>query len=133
MLEMGKRFFDASGYAEITEYDPDTFLATLRAASGSVILVVEKEGVIVGMALALIFPLYFNAKHTFAQEVLWWIDPEHRGIGSKLFDALVAESKARGAQSMSVTATETLEPERVGGFYMKRGFRLADHSYIKKL
>ena len=130
MVEMGRRFFSASGYSDIMEYDPESVLASLKTIP--VLLVAEKDR-LVGVAGAMVYPFYMNLHHQTAQEVFWWIDPEHRGIGGKLFDALVEEVKKRGAKSLSMIALETLSPERVGEIYKAKGFRLSEHSYIKKL
>jgi L-amino acid N-acyltransferase YncA len=132
MLEMGKSFFEASGYSEITTYDPESFGATLEALLNSNQAVVLVAGDF-GMAAALVYPLYFQAGHRTAQEMFWWVDKEHRGVGTQLFDALLAGCKAKGAESLSMIALERLTPEKVGGIYERRGFRLHERSYIKKL
>lgn len=132
---MGQRFFDASGYSDITVYDRDSMRVTfdgLIASPSAVVMIAEKQKP-VGMAAALIYPWYFNAHHTTAQELFWWLDPEHRGIGTKLFDALMAGVKAKGAQSLSMIALDRLHPEKVGGIYERRGFRPSERSWIKKL
>jgi GNAT superfamily N-acetyltransferase len=130
MVEMGRRFFSASGYADIMEYDPESVMVSLKNIP--VLLVAEKDK-LVGAAGAMVYPFYMSLNHITAQEVFWWVDPEHRGIGVELFDALVSEVKKRGAQSLSMIALENLSPERVGSIYKAKGFRLSEHSYIKKL
>lgn len=135
LLEMGKRFFEASGYADIARYDAQSFATTLIKAmesEDSVILVAKKDKP-VGMAGALVYPFYFDFNHRTAQELFWWVDPEHRGIGSQLFDAMIEAVRMKGAQSLSMIALEALEPEKVGAFYMKRGFRPSERSYIRSL
>jgi hypothetical protein len=135
LVEMSKRFFDASGYSDITEFDEFSMHATLSALIGNqnaVVLVVVKS-IPVGMACALIYPFYFNAGHTTAQELFWWIDPEHRGIGGNLLDAMAAGVKAKGALSLSMIALERLSPEKAGAIYERRGFRPSERSWIKKL
>jgi ribosomal protein S18 acetylase RimI-like enzyme len=131
LVGMGQRFHEASGYGDIAEFDALSFATTLQNAPDAVYLVVEKEGSLVGMAGALVYPFYFNLKHRTAQEIFWWVDPEHRGVGSELFDALLAEVKAMGAQSLSMIALENAT--WVGGFYEKRGFRPSERSFIRSL
>jgi GNAT superfamily N-acetyltransferase len=135
LVGMGRRFFDASGYADITTFDDESLGTTfsgLLTSESAVFLVVDKQK-LVGMAAALIYPFYFNVKHRTAQEMFWWVDKEHRGIGSQLFDALIAGVKARGAESLSMIALERLTPEKVGGIYERRGFRPSERSYIKRI
>lgn len=135
MLQMGRRFFDASGYADITEFDPNSLEATFRnllTSESSVCLVVENKK-LVGLAAALIYPFYFNAHHLTSQELFWWVDKEHRGVGTQLFESLIAGVKARGAKSLSMIALERLTPEKVGAIYERRGFRPSERSWIRRL
>ena len=134
LLEMGARFFAASGYADVTSFDRETFRTTLfTLMRDGVLLVAEKHFGIVGMAGAVVYPFYFNSSHTTAQEMFWWVDEEHRGIGSKLFDAMVAAVKDRGAKSLSMIALDALQPEKVGAFYERRGFRPSERAFIGSL
>jgi hypothetical protein len=131
MLEMGRKFFEASGYSDIADLEVNSLRATFEA------LITNSEAVVLvgdgAMAAALIYPFYFNASHKTAQEMFWWVNPERRGIGTELLDALIASVKAKGAQSLSMIALERLTPEKVGGIYERRGFRPSERSYIKKL
>lgn len=136
LVAMGRRFFEASGYVDVTSFDAESFaatLATLLGGENAALMVVEKAEKLVGMAGAMVYPFYFNHDHRTGQELFWWIDPEHRGIGARLFDALQAEVKSCGAQSLTMIALETLSPERVGGFYLRRGFRPSDRTFIRSL
>lgn len=82
LLEMGQRFFDASGYSDVTTFRPEVFAFSLNTiASNGVLLVADQDGP-VGMAGALVYPFYFSGDTT-AQEVFWWVDPDHRGIGDR--------------------------------------------------
>jgi GNAT superfamily N-acetyltransferase len=96
-------------------------------------MVAEKEWGLVGIAGALVYPFYFNAGHKTAQELFWWVDTEHRGVGATLFIAMRDEVRKRGAKSLSMIALEAIEPERVGAFYMRHGFRPSERSYIGRL
>jgi hypothetical protein len=135
LLAMGRRFFDASGYADITSFHPESFQVTLENLLGSdngLVLVAVKEKP-VGMAAALLYPYFFNVDHKTAQEVFFWMDKEHRGIGAQLLDALIVGAKARGARSLSMIALESMAPDVVGGMYQRRGFRPSERSFIRSL
>ena len=134
LVEMGRRFFEASGYSDVTTFDSKSLRATIEALltnEDAVILVVGEKPV--GLAIAILYPFYFNANHRTSQEMLWWVEPEHRGVGTQLFEALITGVKAKGAESISMIALERLTPEKVGGIYERRGFRPSERSYIKKL
>jgi GNAT superfamily N-acetyltransferase len=81
----------------------------------------------------LLHPHYFNASHITGQELFWWIDPDHRGRGSELLNALEAWVKDQGAHSFVMITLEALEPERVGLIYRRRGYRPVEHSYLKEM
>lgn len=132
LIGMGRRFFEASGYEDITTFRPEVFAATLDHVFTNGVLLVADDNGPVGMAAALVYPFYFSGDMT-AQELLWWVDEEHRGIGGHLLDGLIAAVKAKGAQSLSMISLDKLNPEKVGKMYEKRGFRRSEHSYIKKL
>ena len=132
LVEMGERFFNASGMGELTTFRTDVFLSALNHLYTNGILLIADENGPVGMAAALVYPFYFSGDLA-AQEAFWWVDEEHRGIGSALLDALISTAQARGAQSLTMIALDSLDPEKVGGMYERRGFKKLEHSYIKKI
>lgn len=135
MVDMGACFFAASGYSDICAYDAASLARTLESMLGdenAVLLVVEKDERLVGMAGALIYPFYFNQGHLTSQEMFWWVDEAHRGIGSQLFDALEENIRRRGAMSLSMIALDRLSPDRVGSFYERRGFRPSERMFIRR-
>lgn len=136
LVLMGSRFFDESGYSDVTSLDPESVITTLTGMienSDAVLLVVESGNELIGMAGALIYPFYFNLQHRTSQEIFWWVDPEHRGIGGRLFDAMRDEIKAKGAQSLSMIALESLNPDGVGAYYRRKGLRPSERSFIGRI
>ncbi len=132
ILEMGQRFFDESGYRDVTIFRPEVFAATVNhLLTDGVLLLADQDGP-VGMAAAIVFPFYFSGELT-AQEMFWYVDKEHRGIGGQLLDGLIGAVKARGATSLSMIGLENLNREKVAAMYQKRGFRAAEHMYIKRI
>lgn len=136
ILEMGERFFETAGWPEIAEWDAGSMEQTLGylmdAATGCV-FVAETEAGIVGMTGGMLNPFYFNLSHVTGQELFWWVEPEHRGLGSGLFDALEAWATDAGAKSFSMIALDRLKPDVLGRIYQRRGYRAAEHSYIRRL
>lgn len=134
---LGKRFFDEAEWSDVTSWDHESIcitLANLIDQDGGILLVCEVEGEIVGMTGGLVHPAYFNHHHLTGQELFWWVAPEHRGrFGAALLDALESEAKARGAMSWGMIALDRVKPKAVGKVYERRGYRAAEHSYIKAL
>lgn len=137
LIEMGRRFFQASGYGDLAAFDRESFTATVQhlMAGGGVCLVAETDGQVVGMAGALAYPFYFNADHKTGQELFWWLNPEHRGglLGARLFAGLESWAQDQGCASFTMVALDAVRPEQVGGMYKRRGYRASEHTYIKEL
>lgn len=134
LLRMGTAFHAVTGVADLIPLDAGTLTNTflnLIENDDAALLVMEGDEGLVGATGALLHPHYFNAAHKTGQELFWWIDPEHRGAGAILFDALEAWVRERGAQTFSMIALEALEAERVGLIYRRRGYRPVERSYLR--
>lgn len=137
LVAMGHRFFNESGYDDITECDSETLVTLFNGMIESdtgYILVVDDDG-LQGMAGALLFPFFFNQNHLAGQELFWFINPEYRGkdAGKKLLEGLEIEAKARGAQSFIMMALQKLNPGFVGKIYESHGYRRSENNYIRRL
>lgn len=65
-----------------------------------------------------------------AQELLWWIDPEHRGAGRAMIAAFEAWARERGADVAKLSA---LDP-RAGVLMRRAGYALAPETHwLKRL
>ena len=136
MVRIGELFFNESGYAELSSYDPESVESYLSQFmdNGICILIVAEENGIVGVTGALLFPLYLNQSCILAQELFWWVHPEHRGgAGRDMLKLLESEAKTRGAKALIMLALEKLNPEFVGRLYKRLGYKLIEHQYIKVL
>lgn len=129
---MGRAFHAVTGVADLIPLDLATLERTfVQLMTNGVILVVEGEDGLVGATGALLHPHYFNSAHITGQELFWWIDPDHRGRGKELLNALEQWVSDQGAHSFSMIALEALEPERVGLIYRRRGYRPTERSYLR--
>lgn len=137
LTTMGRRFFAATEYSDIVQFDESSFQNTAKhlMTGDAVCLVAEVDGQVVGAAGALAYPFYFNTGHKTGQEVFWWLNPEHRGgqLGIQLFAALEAWATAQGCQSFTMIALDAVDADRVGRIYKRCGYRASEHSYIKEL
>lgn len=133
LIEMGRNFFLASKYSDVTTFSETWFAASMKKVMEEGVLVVATKGrEVVGMAAALVYPFYFSGEMT-AQEMFWWVEPEHRGVGMELLEALIDGVKDRGAKSLSMIALDALDVEKVSGIYEKEGFRPSERSFIKRI
>jgi GNAT superfamily N-acetyltransferase len=132
LLGLCKRFFSVSGYAENMTFHEKSMRRTLEALVQNHIVMVHGSPP-VGVLAAVVGPMFFNAKELSVAELFWWVDPEHRGVGTELLSALEAEAQKRGAKRVSMLCLEKLEPEKIGQMYQRRGYSLVEHNYMKEL
>lgn len=137
MIGMGRRFFEASGYASVSSFDADSLAETLAALAASehgCLLVAEVDGNLAGFCGALAFPQYFNRNALNAQELFWWVDEPYRksGAGKALLRGVEAWAASVGAQCLMMLSLST-SPASVTQMYTNAGYRPAEQSFIKVL
>ena len=134
---LGARFYDEAGWHDVAEWDDASIQLTLHhmvSGDDGIVLVLERKGVICGMAGGMVFPLYFNHAHKSGQELFWWVDTDERiGTGRLLLEALEDRARQAGAESWAMIALDKDRPEATGMLYLRRGYRASEHSYIKRL
>jgi GNAT superfamily N-acetyltransferase len=138
LVEMGREFFEHSGYRDLTTFDEASFSTTIIALmsgiGGGCLLVAEVDDRAVGLAGSVIFPFYANMGTRIGQEVLWWVKPDYRsGIGSDLMDELEAEAMRNGADVFMNACLAGQRDQAMDRVYRKRGYRPAENTYIRKL
>lgn len=137
LAKFGKDFFQQSGMVGLVSYLPiytADFVRRMVNSSKHLLLVVQFDGKIVGTIGFAITNFFFNNKQLHAQEMFFWIQPEYRGlVGSSMLATAEAHAKTRGCKTMSMVSLEASEPEKVGGFYMSKGYKKLETSFIKEL
>lgn len=133
---MGRDFFNETELWNVTSFDEQSAMKTLSAMitnKDSVILVAEKDGVVVGVAGAVIVPFYFNMAQQVAQEFFWFVEREYRNgsVGIRLYDALEQWARDGGAGLMSMAALGC-NPS-VSKFYFQRGYYQQETNYLRRL
>ncbi|MBS0219138.1 MAG: GNAT family N-acetyltransferase [Proteobacteria bacterium] len=127
LLRMGEAFFKEAGHAGQFEFDPLDFGATLdMLARHNLLLVVEKNGQVIGMAAADVAPAFWNRRVLMGREAFWYVEPAHRkGVGRELLHALECAAKSYGATVFDVVAEEG---EGKRGAALARLYRAAAYS-----
>ena len=132
ILEMGARSLAEGPYREqIDEPANASQLAlTLIKNSNGRILLYEEAGEAVGLLAIVVYPHYFSGVTT-AQEVMWWVEPEHRASFGAIALLRAGETVARemGAVRMQFTAPT---PE-VGRLYELSGYKQIEIGYQRDL
>ncbi len=135
---MGARFFAASGLDRWFSYKPRCFskvCADFMAGNQAVLLVGERQTGAVGMAAALAYPCWFDAEHLTAQELFWWVEPEHRGgaMGTGLRNGLEDWARGKGCRTMEMGALDAARPEALTHLYERQGYGPKERIFCKRL
>jgi GNAT superfamily N-acetyltransferase len=96
--------------------------------------VVEKEGEIVGALIAVVSELPINDL-TFSQELMFWIDPEHRKgrTAIKLIDMYVDWSEERGCSFTRLSELDNILEKKASSLFERKGFKLTETAYVKEI
>ena len=130
IVEMGAKLHAAAGLADFLAFDPISFETTLSVLMEDGLLLVVGDP-LVGAAGIMVFPAYFNLDHTMATEVLWWLEPEHRGCGRAFLSEIETRTKAAGVTVLMMGCMEALRPEGMARMYQQAGYRPMDHFFYK--
>lgn len=135
LLEMGSAFNIEAGYADDVPFDGESFGRTLQAlAKARLLLVAEKDGLVIGMAGADVAPAICNHSILLSREAFWYVLPEHRkGLGSQILHALEGCAKAYGARIFDVIAEEGKRSLALARLYRARGYSPAEITFRKVL
>lgn len=135
-VDVGERFHAQSGFADFAPFDEETFAKTLTLlVTGHLpggMFVVERDQQIVGIAAFVLFPSYFNGAALAAQELFWFVEPEHRdGAGADLLMKMELAAQAAGASIFIMAALSTIKSEAMARVFRRRGYRALESTYIR--
>lgn len=136
IVEMGRRFYAASGYEAIAPVSDASIagLAILTMDGAGVMLVAEADEQVIGMVCLFIEPFTFNPSVTVATELAWWIEPECRGgmLAVRMMGALEEACRAKGAQWVRM-ATLVTSPPQAAALYERLGYQRGDSYYMRAI
>lgn len=132
MLAMGRDFHVESNWGQWADFDADSFETTLTTFIEQPnwrVLVYDSDGP-KGFICGVLTPLYFNHNVSVAQELLWWVHPDHRGgVGSQLLEAF-HQGADFGLQTVGATVPRS---EVVKAALERKGWQPVEHNFIKDL
>lgn len=129
MVEMGWRFYETLGYHELIPFVPEDFAESLRGFMRDHTALVMDGG----MGVAITFTSFVNHNTIVGAELFFWVDPEKRGAGMSLLDALESRARALGARTMSVVTCQGMKEEALARAYERRGYVRKETTYVKEL
>ena len=132
LVRMAKRFLEETAYGALLQ-PSDATLGELVALVDQIgqVYVAEVLGEVVGMIAVLPLPHPADGR-MYADEVAWWVEPEHRTgrIGPQLLRAVEDWSRDQGLFMVKVTAPANTA---VGVFYRRAGYLEVETAYVKVL
>jgi GNAT superfamily N-acetyltransferase len=95
-------------------------------------LVMERDGVVVGVIAGKFIKLAL-CDYTIFQETLWYVLPEYRGQGLRLFRECEKYCQSLGIKSIVMGNMANLNEEKMRKFYYSQGYKLMETQYVKTL
>lgn len=133
MAAMGPDFYRESGLPG--SFIPEVFISKWTAFINmgvGFILGLFRDGKLSGGFGAIVSD-DFNDGAIVANECFWFVSPEARGRGFELLLAYEEEARKRGAVRCSMIHLNSLQPNRLGELYERRGYRAIETAYMKEL
>lgn len=126
LVAMARRFHGSSQYREWSLFDGsvcDAMLRHMMADENSAIFVDDDYRGAIGFTLT---PLPYSPQVT-RVERFWWVNPEDRGIGVRLYRA--ADEWGAGAEIKSLVAP--YNAHGVHALYARMGYRPVEVTFVK--
>jgi GNAT superfamily N-acetyltransferase len=137
-LHLGRMFHAASPMHNVVPFDEEGYakfyLQAIEIPTVGMWLA-EMENEIVGIAGAILYPLYFNPNALVAQELWWWLTPKSRGsgAGALMFRQIENWAKENGASAVFMIALEDSRAKKMEHLYARAGFRPMERTFIKEV
>ena len=128
--------FHAESLHEFDEiFDPSAVIETITRLEGeqaenAFLLIIDGkcEGILFGIEISSLF----NKKKIF-QEMIWYINQEHRSNGIRLLKYVQGALAERGFNTFIMALMENSHAQTLGAFYERMGFKLMERNYVKSL
>lgn len=135
IVEMLSDMKDASRYID-DEFCHDTCVGVaLGCIESSMLSVLEVDGVVQGFAGGIIGTLLFNRDIKSGTELAWWVDPNHRELGSgvELLSHIEGLARVQGVKHWNMVYQTASMPEVVKAIYEKMGYTQNEIVYSRVL
>lgn len=131
IVNMGVRFISETPYRGHISVNPPVMaqlVAGMLESPDMVILVLDEGDHLSGMIGMHVYSHPMSGEKV-ASEAFWWVNPESRGYGRSLLDAAEKWAADKGARKIQMVAPD----ERVGRFYLRRGYTAFETQYQREL
>lgn len=132
IIEMGQRFIAETPYRDlISEADPERvtdLVVKVATSPDGVILIADDDGNVTGMIAMVVGEHPYSGERT-GSELVWWVEPEHRGYGLRLLKAAEEWARDRGATRIHMVAPN----DQIGALYARLGYTPAETTYMRSI
>lgn len=133
MLPIAEQFYNEARELtknEVGTFDPVACLYSWRSIPIRCAMGLFKGGNLVGVLAGFIAPQFMTGQ-PIAQEVFWYVSPEHRGgtAGVKLF--LEFEKWATDNKAYGIVMASLSENPQVGDLYRRKGYTHLESHHLK--
>lgn len=139
VLDMAHKFAKHSPYAHKALDDAKISELVMGFLDGDrdkviLILATDDDGKPIGLLAGMTSEILFSHEKI-AHEVMWWMEPEHRGSREsfRLVEAFEFWARKIKADIIQLSTVETEYAERVGKFYKRKGYQLVERTYVKEI
>lgn len=132
-LPLIKSFYDESLKAYGFNFNEETLRAVMKThCDNQSALVMEEDNLIIGV-IAGQFVQFPTSDLKVFQEVIWYVLPEYRSHGIKLFKETERHCKSIGIQAVIMGNMSNLNNDKMDRFYTGQGYKIMEVQWIKLL
>lgn len=133
IAELGKHFYSLTGLAG--NFKPETFATMWNQCMKmglSATWISKTEGGNITGILGMSLSFGIMDGQTIAEEIFWFVDPEHRGRhGLQLFHEAERWAEDLGVKRMTMSSIENIKSDKLTTFYQRKGFRKLQTQYVR--
>lgn len=130
LLEMGRNFIAQTKYKDLISGNSEQMTRTIEGLLGnpsaSFLVAENGGGELVGMIGAIMYVHPISGEMT-ANEIVWWVEPAHRGIGIRLLREIEQWTQDAGG-ALNMVAPD----EKTARIYESLGYTLIESVYQRR-
>lgn len=135
LIELGRHFYEQTAYRRVPYSEKGAAGWYRLMLDHGLLFVATDDEALVGVIGGMSSPFLINPEHGVGTELLMWVEPEYRksGAATALMDAIEAAAKDLGLTYWSMMCLEAVQPDVAANLYKRRGYTLAEHTFVKEL
>ena len=127
VMRIGQRYSEETLIGTMT--DEQLMCITRQCSDNGIAIVAEDDNKLIGVIAGQF--IHGMSMGTFVEEVIWYVEPEHRGIGLLLFEKFMVACKLADCEGVAMSAYNNEYLKFVDRLYKKNGFKEVDRKYYK--